>query len=518
MIPDESRSSKFIAIGVGKLRDLLLDRNQRRVVLPDRTTRQELKTAIELDLALPRYALTALIVACALFMENLDGTVISTSLPAIALDLHEDPLALKLALTSYLLSLAIFIPLSGWAADKYGARTIFRGAIVVFTFGSIFCGFSSSLAGFVLARILQGIGGAMMVPVGRLVLIRSTERQYLVRAMAYLTIPALLGPIAGPIVGGFITTYFNWRWIFFINVPIGVLGFVLVSIFIENLTAEAWPLDVKGFFLSGAGLSALIFGLTVAGRNFVAPAIVIALIGTGFALLVLYILHARNIKFPLLDLRLLTIPTYRASVTGGSLFRVGIGAIPFLLPLMLQVGFGYNAFQSGSVTFVAAAGAMLMKTTAEPIIRLVGFRRVLMFNALLSSCFLVSYGFFTPTTPVVVMLALLLFGGFFRSLQFTSLNVIAYADIEPAMVSRATSFSSVAQQLSLSVGVAFSAAVLEMLRRLHGETQVAAADFRWAFLAVAFVSALSLVSFLRLPADAGAALAGRTTGKATPAR
>jgi EmrB/QacA subfamily drug resistance transporter len=462
---------------------------------------------------LPRYALTALIVACALFMENLDGTVISTSLPAIALDLHEDPLALKLALTSYLLSLAVFIPASGWAADKYGSRTIFRGAIVVFTLGSVLCGLSSSLTGFVAARILQGVGGAMMVPVGRLLLIRSTERQLLVRAMAYLTIPALLGPIAGPIVGGFITTYFNWRWIFFINVPIGLLGFVLVSIFIENIKAEAWPLDIKGFLLSGVGLSTLIFGLTVASRKFVAPEIVVALIGFGGLLLVFYVLHARKAKFPLLDLRLLSVPTYRASVTGGSLFRVGIGAIPLLLPLMLQVGFGFNAFQSGSVTFAAAAGALLMKTTAEPIIRLVGFRRVLIFNALLSSGFLVSYGFFTATTPVLLMLALLLLGGFFRSLQFTSLNVIAYADIEPELVSRATSFSSVAQQLSMSVGVALGAAVLELVRRLHGEAQLAAGDFRWAFLAVAFVSALSVVTFLRLPADAGSALAGRAAGK-----
>jgi len=459
---------------------------------------------------LPRYALTALIVACALFMENLDGTVISTSLPAIALDLHEDPIALKLALTSYLLSLAIFIPASGWAADRFGARTIFRGAIVVFTLGSIFCGLSSTLSEFVAARIVQGFGGAMMVPVGRLVLLRSTERKYLVRAMAYLTIPALLGPITGPPIGGFITTYFQWRWIFFINIPIGLAGFVLVSLFIDNIRAdEPWPLDVRGFLLSGAGLSLLIFGLTVAGRQFVAPATAVALVAVGGALLFLYVVHAKRQDFPILDLRLLAIPTYRASIIGGSLFRTGIGAIPFLLPLMLQVGFGLNPFQSGSVTFVAAAGSMLMKTTAEPILRLFGFRRVLIFNALLSAAFLASYGFFTQATPIALMMALLLMGGFFRSLEFTSLNVIAYADVEPAMVSRATSFSSVAQQFSLSLGVALGAAVLEIMRQVHGEARVVAADFQWAFLAVATVSALSVLSFLRLPADAGAVLAGR---------
>jgi EmrB/QacA subfamily drug resistance transporter len=463
---------------------------------------------------LPRYALTALIVACALFMENLDGTVISTSLPAIALDLKEDPIALKLALTAYLISLAIFIPASGWAADRFGARTIFRGAIVVFTLGSILCGLSSTLTGFVAARVIQGFGGAMMVPVGRLVLLRSTERQYLVRAMAYLTLPALFGPVAGPPLGGFITTYFNWRWIFFVNIPIGVLGFVLVSLFIENIKADKpWPLDVRGFLLSGFGLSMLMFGLTVAGRNFAAPLIVALLMGGGALLLVFYWLHARSHEFPLLDLRLLNIPTYRAAVIGGSLFRVGIGAIPFLLPLMLQIGFGFSPFQSGSVTFVAAAGAMLMKATAEPILRAFGFRRVLIFNALVSSAFLASYGFFTPTTPIIVIMALLLFGGFFRSLEFTSLNVIGYADLDAAMVSRATSFSAVVQQLSLSMGVALGAGVLEFVRHAHGEAHVVAIDFQWAFLAVAGVSALSVLSFLRLPADAGAVLAGRATQK-----
>lgn len=463
---------------------------------------------------MPRYVLTALIVACALFMENLDGTVISTSLPAIALDLNEDPISLKLALTAYLLSLAIFIPASGWAADRYGSRAIFRGAIIVFTLGSILCGLSSSLAGFVAARMVQGIGGAMMVPVGRLMLLRSTEPQHLVRAMAYLTLPALLGPVAGPPIGGFITTYFHWRWIFFINVPIGLLGFVLVSFFIENIREEKpWPLDIIGFVLSGAGLSMVIFGLTIAGRSFVGPVVVSLLVAAGGLLLVFYWVHARRREFPLLDLRLLAIPTYRAAVLGGSLFRIGIGAIPFLLPLMLQLGFGMNSFQSGSVTFVAAAGAMLMKTTAEPILRRFGFRRVLVFNALLSSAILASYGFFTPATPVALIMALLLFGGFFRSLEFTSLNVIGYADLEPAAVSRATSFSSVAQQLSLSIGVALAAGVLEFVRRGHGEVQVSAADFQWAFVAVAVVSSLSALSFARLAPDAGALLAGRPQGK-----
>ncbi len=221
---------------------------------------------------MPRYALTALIVACALLMENLDGTVLSTALPAIALDLHQDPIALKLALTSYLLALAVFIPASGWVADRYGTKIVFRAAIIVFTVGSILCGFSNSLTGFILARVVQGTGGAMMVPVGRLLLLRSVERRDMVRAMAYLTIPALLGPMLGPPVGGFITTYFHWRYIFWINVPIGILGVTLVSLYIENVRdPDVRPLDVVGFLLSGAGLSSLVFGLTILGRGFLPP-------------------------------------------------------------------------------------------------------------------------------------------------------------------------------------------------------------------------------------------------------
>jgi EmrB/QacA subfamily drug resistance transporter len=466
---------------------------------------------------LPRYGLTALIVACALFMESLDGTVISTSLPAIAADLHQDPIALKLALTSYLLSLAIFIPASGWAADKYGARTIFRSAILVFTAGSILCGLSSNLWEFVAARIVQGIGGAMMVPVGRLVLLRSVPKAEVINALSYLTIPALLGPLFGPLVGGFITTYFHWRWIFFVNVPIGILGIVLVNRFIQNLRGAAWPLDLRGFLLSGAGLALLIFGLTLAGRGIFEGLIVLILIAAGAVLLGFYFLHARQAKFPILDLNLLKVQTFRAAVIGGSLFRVGVGATPLLLPLMLQVGFGLNAFQSGSITFIASIGSIAMKTTAAPILRTFGFRNVLLYNALLSSTILACYGLFTPTTPHLLMMGLLLCGGFFRSLEFTSINAITYADIDQPMLSRATSFSSVAQQLSLSLGITIGALLLEASQMIHGTAQITRADFPWAFLGVALVSVASALIFGALPENAGMHLAGGARKKAAEA-
>lgn len=467
---------------------------------------------------MPSFIVTPLIIATALFMENLDGTALATALPAMAADLHEDPVALKLALTSYLLSLAVFIPLSGWAADRFGARRVFRSAIGVFTFGSILCGFSHSLAAIVAARVVQGLGGAMMAPVGRLVLLRTAPRHELVRAMAWLTIPALIGPLIGPPLGGFFATYFDWRYIFWINVPIGLLGIALTTRFIPNLYEEnAPPLDVRGAMLSGAGLSLIVFGFTIAGRGF-APAPVVALVtAAGAAAILAYLAHARRAEYPIIDLRLLRIPTFSAAIYGGFLFRIGLGAVPFLLPLLLQVGFNLSAYESGTLTFVAAAGAMVMKTTAQPILKRFGFKRVLIANALISSAFLVANAFFTAATPHWLIMLALLVGGFYRSLQFTALNAICYADVANESMSNATSFAAVAQQLSLSTGVAIGAASIEAARAFHGGA-LHAEDFGPAFYVVAVISALSILTFLRLAPNAGDELTGRgiNHGRAAP--
>jgi len=460
------------------------------------------------------YFVTPLIIATALFMEQLDGTVLATALPAMAADLHEDPVALKLALTSYLLSLAVFIPLSGWAADRFGARRVFRAAIIVFTFGSILCGLSNSLGAIVVFRIVQGLGGAMMTPVGRLLLLRTAAREDLVRAMAYLTIPALIGPMIGPPVGGFIATYFEWRYIFWINVPIGVLGVALVTRFIPDLREE-WtpPLDIAGAILSGVGLSCLVFGFTIAGRGFAPTPVVAMIVAFGTAALFAYIRHAKRAPYPIVDLDLLRIPTFRAAVFGGFLFRIGLGATPFLLPLLLQVGFGLSAYESGLLTFIAAAGAIAMKTTAQPILRMFGFRRVLIVNALICASFLALCATFSAATPHLLIMGALLVGGFFRSLEFTALNAIAYADVDQDAMSRATSFASVAQQLSLSTGVAIGAAALEASRALRGGGALQAADFTPAFLVVAAISTIAVTQFLRLAPNAGADLVRR--GKAS---
>ncbi len=458
-----------------------------------------------------------LIVAVALFMEHMDSTVIATSLPAIAADIGANPLALKLAITSYLLSLAVFIPVSGWSADRFGARTVFRAAIGVFILGSIGCALSSSLTDFVIARIVQGMGGAMMTPVGRLILVRTIPRRELVGAMAWVSVPGLVGPMLGPPVGGFITTYASWHWIFLINVPIGLLGILLASRFIEDMRADEHErFDIAGMVLAGLGIAGVAFGFSILGLNFLPFSVVAALIAGGAIFMTAYVLHARRTPAPALDLTLFRLPTFRASVTGGFIFRIGIGALPFLLPLLLQIGFGMTPFQSGLITFSGAIGAITMKMAAAAILRRFGFRAVLTANAVVSGAFLAACASFTQTTPVAAMLALLVVGGFFRSLQFTSINTLAYAEVETAQVSRATAMVSVAQQLAISAGVAFGALAVETSVTLRGDGTLGARDFAPGFLAVAAVSALSALIFARLSPDAGAELADRAPAPVEP--
>ena len=461
---------------------------------------------------MPRERIIPLIIAVALFMENMDSTVIATALPAIARDIGANPLALKLAITSYLLSLAIFIPASGWTADRFGARSVFRAAIAVFMIGSIGCALSSSLTDFVIARVVQGMGGAMMTPVGRTVLVRSVPKRDLVNAMAWVTVPAMIGPVLGPPVGGFITTYATWHWIFLINLPIGLLGIALATRYIEDFRAETLErFDLTGMALAGIGIAGVAFGLSVLGLDFLPWTTVAALIAGGSIFIAAYIVHTRRTPSPVLDLTLFRLHTFRASIVGGFIFRIGIGAMPFLLPLMLQLGFGMTPFGSGLITFTSALGAMTMKVAAGTILRRFGFRTVLVINCLVSAVFLAACAAFTKTTPVAVIVTLLLIGGFFRSLQFTCVNTIAYAEIEPDKVSRATSLITVSRQLALSAGVALGALVVELVVRYRGGGPLIAADFSPAFLAIAVVSVLSLLFFVRLPADAGAELSGRKT-------
>ena len=362
--------------------------------------------------------LVPLILAVALFMEQMDSTVISTSLPAIAADLGVGPITLKLALMAYMVSLATFIPLRGWMADRFGAKRIFRLAILVFVAGSILCAVADSLVAFVVSRFLQGMGGAMMTPVARLVLVRSTSRSDLVSAMALLTIPALVGPLAGPPLGGFITTYFSWHWIFLVNVPVGIVGYILSGIYLPEIRAAAPPpLDWMGFLLSAVAASGTMFGLSVVSLPALPPVIGIVATAVGLLCGVLYVRHARRHPAPLLDLKLFRDSAFRAAAIGGTLFRISVGAVPFLMPLMLQVGFGLSPFQSGLVTFTGAVGAIATKVLAKRVLVFAGFRTTLLVASVCGAALTFVNGLFTPATPFWFMAGVLLVAGFAHQRQ-----------------------------------------------------------------------------------------------------
>ena len=459
-------------------------------------------------MAVERRVIVPLIVACALFMQNLDSTALATALPAIADSLHETPLRLHLVITSFMLSLAAFLPLSGWVADKFGARTIFRLAIAIFTLASIACGLTDSFEMLLLARVVQGAGAAMMVPVGRLILVRSVAKSELISAMALMGMPALIGPIIGPLLAGVLVTFASWRWIFWINVPIGVLGIILVSIFIEDVREpHVKPFDWRGLALSSLGLCGTLFGLDALSTHHSADPVSIAALTIGLIAMGLYVLHARRVDNPILDLKLLKFHTFRVSVTGGSFFRIGVGAVPFLLPLMMQQGFGYSPIESGLITFVSAAGSFGMRTMARQVLRRFGFRKVLVWNTLIASLFMLLCGLFTPDSSRAFMMTVIFLGGVFRSLQFTALNTIAFAEIEGPLMSQGTSFSQMAQRLSLTLGVTISAFVLFLAGGEGAHLPVHA--FATAIVVVGLLSSLSLFSFLSISEGAGDEIAGR---------
>jgi EmrB/QacA subfamily drug resistance transporter len=458
--------------------------------------------------------LIPLIVACALFMENLDTTVLATALPAVARSLNEDPLHLSLAISSYLVSLAVFIPLSGWVAERFGARLVFRSAIVVFTLGSALCGLSESIGQLVGARVLQGIGGAMMVPVGRLVILRKIPKSELVTAMAWVTIPALVAPIMGPVVGGFIATYSSWRWIFFINVPIGVFAYWLASRYIEETeTEKPPPLDFFGWFIIGLGLASFVFGLENLGKGLLPTSTVLTWLGFGVVLVSAYVLRARSSPNPILDLSLLKIPTLGASISGGSLFRIGVGAYTIAMPLMLQEGFGLTPLRSGLLTFVGATGAIAMRAMASRLVRWFGFRTLLVANTVISTALILACGFLTPVTPHLMILGLVLVLGFSRSMQFTCIGTMGFADIAPPAMSQATSLTATAQQLSLSIGVGVAAQVLNTSMWLRHAEHLQPIDFSVTFWVVGLVAATSGLIFARLAADAGSSVSGYSKAK-----
>src|SRR5467141_1019964 len=429
--------------------------------------------------------LIPLVIRCAFFMEGLDSTMIAVAIPDMAKSLGEHPLRLNLVITSYLLSLAVFIPLSGWIADRLGARVVFCAAIAIFATGSALCGLSTSLPMMLLMRVVQGFGGAMMTPVGRLILLRSFPRSGLVSAMNWMTIPAMIGPTVGPIVGGFLTTYFSWRAIFYLNVPIGIAGFVLTLYLIENYRAPApTRFDLRGFVLAGLGLACLEFAIETLGRPMVPAGLGILFFPAACALLLVYVWHARRREDPILDLRLLRIRTFRIGTVTGSICRMGLDAVPFLLPLLFQVGFGLSPLQSGLLTFSSSLGAMLVRTCSSALLRFFGFRRLLAGTACLAAAVTAGCGLLRPDTPVWLMIIVVLLSGCVRSIQYLGLNTISYADVPGAVLSKSTSVGGVAQQLARGFGIAIGAALLAVIA---GSSGVTVEHFELAFFLIALI-------------------------------
>jgi len=466
----------------------------------------------------PHFRTIALIVGAAMFMEQLDGTVLATALPSMARELGVSAPSLSIALTSYLISLAVFIPVSGRIADRFGARTVFRSAIVIFLLGAIACANAPNVAFLVIARFVEGIGGAMMMPVGRLVLMRNVEKRDLIQATSWVLIPAVVGPIMGPPVGGFIVTYLHsWRWIFYLNVPTGLIGIVLVSLFIANDKGEMpEKTDYKGIFLSSLSLGLFLFGFELISHEGETQ-LALSFLAIGALFGALYIYHARRVRDPILDISLMKIPTFGTSVIAGAITRLTQGAHPYLLPLMMQLGFGLSAAQSGLMTLATALGSIAAKPIAPGLLRRFGFRDTLMVNGLFASAGYAVCGLFRPGWPMPVMFLIMVTSGFFMSIQFTGFNTIAYDEIEQDRMASATSFYTTFQQLMLSMGICAGAAALQGAMVLRGHHAPQFPDFTAAFWTVAAVSLTATIWNRRFSHEAGTEISGHTP-RTWPAR
>ena len=455
----------------------------------------------------------ALLVAGAMFMEIMDGTVIAPAAPHIGESFGVPAVAVNVAITAYVLSVAVLIPISGWLADRYGARRIFTTAVAVFTVASIGCAAAPSLALLVAARVLMGVGGAMMVPVGRLVVLRTTAKSDLIRAIAYLTWPALVAPVIAPALGGILSTYASWRWIFLINVPLGIAGFALALRLVPDVRApEGRPLDWRGFVLVAVGTAALVVGLESIGSTHPhwAPAVVgltVAAIALGAA--VRYLLRTDR---PLVDLRVLRIATYRVTALAGSAYRAAITAIPFLLPLFFQLGFRWNAAHAGVVVIALFAGNVGIKPVTTPLMRRFGIRTVLLGSIPASMVCLLGIAALTPSTPTALLLALLALSGVFRSIGFSAYNSLAFADVDPEHMTPANTLMTTLQELGGGLGVAVGALLLRLGEPVVGGLGLpddATSPYRVAFVLLAVLLLVPLAGVVGLSRSAGAAVTGR---------
>jgi EmrB/QacA subfamily drug resistance transporter len=467
----------------------------------------------------PFYVTT--LIAGAFFMEMLDGTIIATALPQMARSFHVGPVSLNIGMTAYMLTLAVFIPISGWVTDRFGSRSIFSTAIGVFTLASVLCGASGTLTQFILMRILQGIGGAMMVPVGRLIVLRTAPKDKLTQALAYITWPALSALVIGPPLGGFITTYASWHWIFFLNLPIGILALVLALLWIENIRGdEVHPFDWLTFLLGGFASAGTVYALEKLGGedgHWQLPGVILALSLLSGAVAVA--VARRHPAKSLIDFESMKLKSYSLSIYGASAFRIAVAVLPFLLPLMFQITFGLTAFQSGLYLLALFAGDLTMKAVVIQTLRRFGFRRILIVNGVITAASMAICATITPATPIVIIIAILFFHGGCRSMEFTCLTTLAFAEVEPRRMSRANGFLSAVMQLSSGMGVAVGAITLRLVAHAHGHSAAVPQlrDFHVAILLLAVLALGPVFDSLGLAPDAGAGTSGHAQPELEPA-
>jgi EmrB/QacA subfamily drug resistance transporter len=477
----------------------------------------ELETAAPARPDNKRASLVVLLVAAAFFMENLDGTLMVTAVPQMALSFGVKALDMSAGITAYLLSLAVFIPVSGWLADRLGVRNVFMTALAVFTIASALCGVAQGFEGFIAARILQGAAGAMMVPVGRLAVLRVTRQEDLMRAIALITWPGLIAPILAPPLGGFIVTFSSWRWLFYLNVPLGCVGVWLTYRYFDTVPApaERRPFDAPGFVLCGLACSSLIYATEHLGNADGSPVTLWAGMAAGVTTTVLAVRHLRRARAPMVSLAPLGIKTFGVAVGGGSVYRISIGAVPFLLSLMFQTSFGLSAFSSGLLTLSVFAGNLAMKPFTTSLMRRFGFRSILLINGMLASLSVAAMSLLSPTSPFAFAAAILFASGLARSLQFTALNTLSFADVPKPQMSGAATLSSVAQQLTMAFGVAAGGIALRAAEWLlhadpaHAEPRA----FQLAFIFIAVLGAVGLFDLVSLPRDAGSQVTGHKARK-----
>ncbi|WP_342324843.1 MFS transporter [Kosakonia sp. BYX6] len=457
----------------------------------------------------------ALLVAGAFFMEFIDGTVIATALPDMAKTFGVEAVALNIGISAYLITLAVLIPASGWIADRFGARNVFSIALAIFTIASVLCGLSTNVDMFVSMRILQGVGGALMVPVGRLAVLRTTPKHQLITAIATLTWPALVAPIIGPPLGGFITHYADWRWIFFINVPLGILAIALALRIIPNIREEERrPFDLAGFISTAVAMVSLVYAMEALGSEHPQGLLTFGLLALGAVTMVFTLRHFLRAKWPMIRLDAMQVPTFRVTMYGGSLFRASISAVPFLLPLLFQVGFGMDPFHAGLLVLAVFAGNLSIKPATTPLIRWLGFKKLLLINGALNVLALVACALLTSHTPAWLTFVILYLGGVFRSVQFTGVSTLAFSDVPSPQMSYANTLFSTATQLAVGLGITLGAIGIRIGEHVSSWlhiTNIEGISFRLAFVFIALICLVGMFDTLRLTKDAGSAVSQKNT-------